>query len=78
MKLYHEHVFNEIAEIIVDNLEIIYWNNKDKLNNIRKYCIEHDHKRYKPLDYNTLINFVEEAVTAITKCDYLYDFRDIE
>lgn len=78
MKPYHEHVFNEIAKIIVDNLEIIYWNNGDTLNNIRNYCVEHDHKRYKPLDYFTLINFVNEALTEITRCNYLYDFRDIE
>ncbi len=78
MKLYHEHVFNEIAKIIIDNLEIIYWYNRDTLNNIRDYCIKHDHKRYKPLDYSTLIKFVHEALNEIINCNYLYDFRDIE
>lgn len=78
MRCYHEHVFDEIAKIILDNLELQYNFNDDALINIRKYCIERIHKRYKPLDYNTLIYFVKEALTEIINCDFLYDFRDIE
>lgn len=80
MRLYHEHIFDEITKMITDNLEVIYWYGRDRgaLSNIRKYSIEHDHKRYKPLDYSTLIKFLNEALDEITKCDYLYDFRDIE
>ncbi|MCM1557859.1 MAG: hypothetical protein NC087_10105 [Anaeroplasma bactoclasticum] len=78
MRCYHEHVFDEITQMIKDNLEVMYNYNEDALINIRKYCYERDHKRYQPLDYNTLIYFTEEAIAEIINCSFLYDFRDIE
>ena len=78
MKCYHEYVFKEISEIITDNLIIQYNYNEDALINIRKYCKEKAHLKYQPLDYNTLIYFVEEALSELINCDFLYDFRDIE
>lgn len=78
MRCYHEHVFNEITEIIKSNLEIMYNFDENSLINIRKYCYERAHKRYKPLDYNTLIYFTEEAISELINCSFLYDFRDIE
>lgn len=78
MKCCQEHIFEEIAKIVVDNLELQYKFNEDALLNIRDYCMKHEHKKYKPLNYNTLILFVEEALAEIINCDFLYDFRDIE
>lgn len=78
MKMYHEKVFEEITKTIMDNLIILYNYNEDALINIRKYCYEKARKKYKPLDYNTLIYFIEEALADLVNCPYLYDFRDIE
>lgn len=78
MKQCHEQVFKEISQIIVDNLELLYNYNDEALINIRKYCLERTHKRYKPLDYITLIYFTEEALAELINTEFLYDFRDIE
>lgn len=78
MRLYHEYIFDEIAKMIVDNLEIMYCYKDDSLINVRNYCNQHDHKRYEPLDYRTLISFVYDAIAEIINCDFLYDFRDME
>lgn len=78
MKFYHEYVINEILEIIKDNLILKYNYDDNALINIRKYCYERAHKRYKKLDYQTLIYFVEEALAELINADFLYDFRDIE
>ncbi len=78
MKTYHEKVFEEIANLIVDNLELLYNYNDNALINIRKYCYEHAHKKYVPLDNDTLIYFVEETLVELINCDFLYDFRDMD
>lgn len=78
MKCYHEYVFKEISDIIVNNLELLYNYNDDALNNIKNYCIARDHEKYKPLDYTTLIRFTEEALAEIVNLSFLIDFRDIE
>lgn len=78
MKRYHEHVFEEIAKIITDNLIVLYNYDDDALINIRKYCHERFNKRYKPLDYPTLVSFTEESIAELINYDFLYDFRDIE
>lgn len=78
MRTYHEHIFDDIAKIVTDNLIILYNYNDNALINIRNYCQNHAHKRYKPLDYFTLICFLEEALAEIINCNFLYDFRDIE
>lgn len=78
MKSYHEHIIDEIVEIIKDNL-ILQYNYCDKsLINIRKYCNERLHTKYKKLDNNTLIYFTEEALAELINCDHLYDFRLLE
>lgn len=78
MKRYHEYIFEDIAKVIKDNLMILYNYNDDALRNIKAYCQNKVHKRYQPMDYNTLIYFVEEAMAELINCDFLYDFRDIE
>lgn len=78
MRSYHEHVFEEIVKMIVDNLELLYNYNDGALINIRKYCLERMHKKYTPLDYITLIYFTEEALAELINTEFLYDFRDIE
>lgn len=75
MKTYHEKVFEEISKIIVDNLELLYNYNDNALTNIREYCYKNKHHRYKPLSYNELIYFAEEAISEIVNAPYLYDFR---
>ena len=44
MKTYHEKIFNEIIQIIKDNLELLYNYNDDALTNIRKYCKENNNQ----------------------------------
>lgn len=78
MKFYHEYVIDEILEIIKDNLILKYNYCDDALINIRNYCNKRAHKRYKKLDNNSLIYFVEEALAELVNSDFLYDFRDIE
>ncbi len=78
MKCYYEYVIDDIIKIIKDNLILQYNYNEDALINIRKHCIEKSHQKYNPLDYNTTIYFVEEALAELINAPFLYDFRDIE
>lgn len=78
MKTYHEKIFDEIMQIIKDNLELLYNYDDNSLTNIRNYCHKNNHHRYKSLTYNQLINFTEEAIVEITNTPYLYDFRPLE
>ncbi|MBQ9318167.1 MAG: hypothetical protein IJR82_00850 [Bacilli bacterium] len=58
MKMYHEKIFDEIIQMIRDNLELIYAYNDDALINIRKFSVQNDHSKYKPLLYNQLIFYL--------------------
>ena len=78
MKAYHEKIFDEIIQIIKDNLELLYNYNDEALLNIRKYSNQNAHQRYKELSYNNLIHFTEEAIAEIINAPYLYDFRSLE
>lgn len=78
MKAYHKKIFEEITELIIDNLELLYNYNDNALNNIRKYCYKNDNHRYKPLPYNELVSFTKEAIVELFNAPYLYDFRDLE
>lgn len=78
MKCYHEYVIDEIIEIIKDNLILQYNYYEDSLIDIRKYCNQNAKKKYKRLDNNTLLFFVEEAIADLINCDFLYDFRSLE
>lgn len=77
-KTYHERVFEEVAKMLIDNLELIYTYDDKALLSIRKYCIEKCDEEYKPLDYNTLVYFVEEILREFADCDFYYDFRDLD
>lgn len=76
--MYHEKIFDEIIQMIRDNLELIYAYNDDALINIRKFSVQNDHSKYKPLPYNQLIFFLEEVISEIINIPYLYDFRSLE
>ncbi len=78
MKCYHEKVIEEIIQMLKDNLILIYNFQEDTLKNIREYCLEKAHAKYKNLDYATLVYFTEEALTELINTDFLYDFRDID
>ncbi len=64
--------------MIKDNLILQYNYNDDALINIKKYCNERLHTKYKKLDNNKLVSFTEEALAELINCDYLYDFRAFE
>lgn len=78
MKTYHEKLFDEITKLIKDNLELLYNYDDDALMNIRKYCNKNNHRKYKPLNYNELIYYTEEAIAELINTPYLYDFRPLE
>ena len=78
MKTYHEKIFDEIIQVIKDNLELMYNYDDDALPNIRKHCNKNNHRKYKPLTYNELIYFTEEVIAEIVNAPYLYDFRSLE
>ena len=78
MKTYHEKIFDEIIQIIKDNLELLYNYDEDSLINIRRYCKENNHRKYKSLTYNELICFMEEAIAELVNAPYIYDFRPLE
>lgn len=78
MKAYHEKLFDEITQVIKDNLELLYNYDDDTLINIRNYCHQNNHNKYKPLTYNQLIYFIEEAIAELVNTPYLYDFRPLE
>ena len=65
MKTYHEKIFDEIIQIIKDNLELLYNYDDDTLINIRKYCYKNNHNKYKHLTFNQLICFTEEALDLV-------------
>ncbi len=47
MKSYHERVIDEVLEVMKDNLILLYNFNDDSLINIRNYCNDRLHTRYK-------------------------------
>ena len=78
MKEYHDKIFDEISRIIKDNLELLYNYNDDALLNIKEYCNINSNKKYKPLTYDQLVYFTEEAIAEIINTPNLYDFRSLE
>ena len=46
MKTYHEKIFDEIVQVIKDNLELMYKYDDDALINIRRYCNKNNHQKY--------------------------------
>lgn len=78
MKAYQEKIFDEIIQTIKDNLELLYNYDDDSLINIKEYCKKNNHRKYKPLTYNELIYFTEEAIAEIVNAPYIYDFRPLE
>ena len=78
MKTYHEKLFDEIIQIIKDNLELLYNYDEDALINIRKYCHKNYKMKYKPLTNNELIYFTEEAIAELVNTPYLFDLRSLE
>ena len=78
MKEYHNKIFDEISQIIKDNLELLYNYNEDALLNIKEYCNINSNKKYKPLTYDQLVYFTEEAIAEIINTPNLYDFRSLE
>ena len=75
---YHNKIFDEISQIIKDNLELLYNYNEDALLNIKEYCNINSNKKYKPLTYEQLVYFTEEAIAEIINTPNLYDFRSLE
>lgn len=78
MKAYHEKVLEEIVQAIKDNLELLYNYDEEALINIREYCHQNNYNKYKPLTYNKLVDFTEEAIAEIINIPYLFDFRSLE
>lgn len=78
MKMYHEKLFDEVIQVIKDNLELLYNYDDNALPNIRKYCNKNNHRKYNPLTYTQLIYFTEEAIAELINTPYLYDFRPLE
>lgn len=78
MKTYHEKIFDEIIQVIKDNLELLYNYDDNALINIREYCYRNNQKKYKPLTFNQLIYFTEEVLAELVNTPHLYDFRPLE
>ena len=77
-KWYYEKVIDEIILLLKDNLILLYNYNNQALLELKKYCQDKAHKRYKPMHYRDLVFFAEEALSELINCDYFYDFRDID
>ena len=77
-KWYYEKVIDEIILLLKDNLILLYNFNDQALLELKKFCQDKAHKRYKPMHYRDLVFFAEEALSELINCDYFYDFRDID
>ena len=77
-KCYYEKVIDEIILLLKDNLILLYNYNDQALLDLKKFCQNKAHKRYKPLCYSDLVFFAEKALNELINCDYFYDFRDID
>lgn len=78
MREYYENMFDEILQMIKDNLELLYKYNEDALINIKEYCNKNNNKEYEPLDYIKLIYYTEEALAELINAPDLYDLRLLE
>lgn len=76
--MYYENLIDEIIQMIRDNLILQFNYNDEALLNIKDYCIENIEKKYKPLTYNDLLSFTEEALADLINCQYLFDFRSLD
>ena len=77
-KWYYEKVIDEIILLLKDNLILLYNYNDQALLELKKFCQDKAHKRYKPLCYSDLVFFAEKALNELINCDYFYDFRDMD
>lgn len=77
-KEYSDLLIDEIIEMLKTNLLLMYQCNDDYLINIRNYCKEKDTIKYKPISYEELVFFTEEALADLIKTPFLYDFRPLE
>ncbi len=68
-------IIEEIINLFRDNLKLFLIND-NYLINLKEYCKKDLNLKYTP--YNTLIYFVEEALSDLVNCKYLFDFRDLE
>ena len=77
-KPYYEKIVDEVLGMIKDNIHTYYNFNEDSFPNIKDYCKDKYHTRYKKLSYNQLLFFTEEILVDLINCPYLYDFRELE
>ncbi len=76
-KQYHEQVIDEIVEMIRNNIELYYNNSTEYFGGLRDFCKSNDNNK-RNLNYNQLLFLVEEALSELINCTYLYDFRTLE
>ncbi len=72
----YDAIIDEVTNLFKDNLKLLIYN-ATELINIKKYWREHD-TLVKPLTYNELISFAEEALEALIDMPEWYDFRDLD
>ena len=77
-KWYYEKVIDEIIVLLKDNLIVLYNYNDQALLELKNFCQNKIHKRYKPLCYDDLVFFTKEALYELINCNYFYDFRDMD
>lgn len=78
MKECYENMFEEILQMIKDNLELLYRYNDNTFINMKKYCKKNNNKKYKPLEYIKLVYYTEEALAELINAPNLYDLRLLE
>ena len=72
-----EKVYNDIIDIIKENLWILMNNQDLCLNYIIEYCKDEKNKN-KIIDQSVITKFTEDALSALLNANFLYDFRNIE
>ncbi len=72
-----EKIFNDILNLIKDNLKILIYNKDSCLYHFTNYC-QQIKKNNLPISQTMLTKFTEDALYALLNASFLYDFRDIE
>ncbi len=76
MKNSYDVIIDDVTNLFKDNLKLLIYNDTELIN-IKKYWREHDTLN-KPLTYNELVSFAEEALEALINMPEWYDFRDLD
>ena len=77
MTIVEKKIYNDILKMIKDNLKLLIINDNHYLKYFKEYCNSTKLKNL-PISQEHLTILTEDALDALLRTEFLYDFRNIE